>query len=63
MQFESAGISLELMPLDLVEVQGTAMEVIIDKLNRAKQQAPGPVIVEDTCLSFNAFNGLPGPYM
>lgn len=23
----------------------------------------GPVLVEDTCLCFNALNGLPGPYV
>jgi len=26
-------------------------------------QIKGPVLVEDTCLVFNAMNGLPGPYM
>jgi inosine triphosphate pyrophosphatase len=26
-------------------------------------QINGPVIVEDTCLCFNALKGLPGPYM
>jgi inosine triphosphate pyrophosphatase len=26
-------------------------------------QIQGPVLVEDTCLCFNALNGLPGPYM
>jgi len=26
-------------------------------------QIGGPVIVEDTCLCFNALNGLPGPYV
>lgn len=26
-------------------------------------QIDGPVIVEDTCLCFNALGGLPGPYM
>ena len=26
-------------------------------------QIEGPVITEDTCLCFNALNGLPGPYM
>ena len=26
-------------------------------------QINGPVITEDTCLCFNALNGLPGPYM
>lgn len=27
------------------------------------QQADGPVLVEDTCLCFNALKELPGPYM
>ena len=26
-------------------------------------QIQGPVLVEDTCLCFNALKGLPGPYM
>lgn len=26
-------------------------------------QVQGPVLVEDTCLCFNALGGLPGPYM
>lgn len=26
-------------------------------------QVKGPVLVEDTCLSFNAWGELPGPYM
>jgi inosine/xanthosine triphosphate pyrophosphatase family protein len=26
-------------------------------------QIQGPVLVEDTCLCFNALNGLPGPYV
>jgi inosine triphosphate pyrophosphatase len=26
-------------------------------------QIKGPVLTEDTCLAFNAYNGLPGPYM
>ena len=26
-------------------------------------QVQGPVLVEDTCLCFNALKGLPGPYM
>ena len=31
--------------------------------NNVKHQVEGPVLVEDTCLCFNALNGLPGPYM
>lgn len=27
------------------------------------EQVKGPVLVEDTCLSFNAMGELPGPYM
>ena len=27
------------------------------------RQVQGPVLVEDTCLCFNALQGLPGPYM
>ncbi|KAK2109692.1 hypothetical protein P7K49_009438 [Saguinus oedipus] len=26
-------------------------------------QVQGPVLVEDTCLCFNALGGLPGPYI
>jgi len=33
------------------------------KLIHLTQQVGGPVLVEDTCLSFDAFNELPGPYM
>lgn len=28
-----------------------------------KMQVQGPVLVEDTCLCFNALKELPGPYM
>eukprot|EP00494_Astrolonche_serrata_P004517 UN04530 len=29
----------------------------------AASQINGPVLVEDTCLCFNALKGLPGPYI
>jgi inosine triphosphate pyrophosphatase len=49
--------------LDLPEVQGTVEDVTLDKCRRAADATNGPVLVEDTCLCFNALKGLPGPYM
>ncbi|MCJ1230648.1 nucleoside triphosphate pyrophosphohydrolase ham1 [Toensbergia leucococca] len=49
--------------LDLVEIQGTIEDISLDKCRRAAAIVKGPVLVEDTCLSFNALNGLPGPYV
>mgnify|MGYP004716734855 CR=1 FL=1 len=49
--------------LDLDEVQGTIDEVTIHKAQSAAEIIGGPVLVEDTCLGFHAFNNLPGPYI
>lgn len=49
--------------LDLDEVQGTIEEVTIHKAKSAAKELGGPVLVEDTCLGFTAFNNLPGPYI
>ncbi|CAK7895077.1 inosine triphosphate pyrophosphatase [[Candida] anglica] len=49
--------------LDLEEVQGTIEEVTIHKAKSAAKIMNGPVLVEDTCLGFNAFKNLPGPYI
>lgn len=49
--------------IDLLEIQGTAEEVTIAKARAAAEKIDGPVVIEDTCLCFNAFNGLPGPYI
>lgn len=46
--------------IDLPELQGEIEEICIKKCKEASRQLSGPVIVEDTCLSFNALNGLPG---
>ncbi len=45
------------------ELQGEPVDVAISKVKLAVQQAQCPVITEDTCLCFNALNGLPGPYI
>lgn len=49
--------------LDLLEIQGTINEVTIHKAKSAAEALNGPVLVEDTCLGFDAMNDLPGPYI
>lgn len=49
--------------LDLPEYQGEPEDVCREKTKEAARQVAGPVIVEDTCLCFNALGGLPGPYI
>eukprot|EP00088_Acartia_fossae_P063234 TRINITY_DN7692_c0_g1_i7.p1 TRINITY_DN7692_c0_g1~~TRINITY_DN7692_c0_g1_i7.p1 ORF type:complete len:207 (-),score=33.35 TRINITY_DN7692_c0_g1_i7:43-663(-) len=49
--------------VDLPEYQGTPEEVVKEKCLEAARRIKGPVIVEDTCLCFNALGGLPGPYI
>lgn len=50
--------------VDLIEIQaGTMEEITLDKCRRAVELLQGPVLVEDTCLCFDALNGLPGAYM
>ncbi|CAD5222268.1 unnamed protein product [Bursaphelenchus xylophilus] len=49
--------------VDLLEVQGSYEEVVKAKAKQAYKELGIPVIVEDTSLCFNAFGGLPGPYI
>ncbi|KAJ3351325.1 hypothetical protein GGF32_004324 [Allomyces javanicus] len=49
--------------LDLPEYQGTSASVSAAKAKLAAATLNRPVITEDTCLCFNALNGLPGPYI
>lgn len=49
--------------IELDEIQGDPYSIAIDKCNRAYDLLKSPIIVEDTSLIFNAFNGLPGPYI
>ncbi|KAF7941403.1 hypothetical protein EAE99_001040 [Botrytis elliptica] len=56
-------IDLQSQSLDLVEIQGTIEEISSDKCRRAAEIIQGPVLVEDTCLCFNALKELPGPYI
>jgi len=56
-------VKLQSQALDLVEIQGTIEEISHDKCRRAAEAVQGPVLVEDTCLCFDAFDELPGPYV
>uniref|UniRef100_A0A9L0TI64 XTP/dITP diphosphatase n=1 Tax=Equus caballus TaxID=9796 RepID=A0A9L0TI64_HORSE len=49
--------------IDLPEYQGEPDEISTQKCQEAARQVQGPVLVEDTCLCFNALGGLPGPYI
>ena len=49
--------------LDLDEIQGDPMTIAKRKVKQAAKLADTPVMIEDVSLCFNAFNGLPGPYM
>lgn len=49
--------------IDLDEIQGSIEDVTKHKAKQAAEIVNGPVLVEDTCLGFNAYNNLPGPYI
>ena len=49
--------------IDLPEYQGEPDDVALQKCKEAAKYINGPVIIEDTCLCFNALGGLPGPYI
>ena len=49
--------------IDLPELQGEVEDIAKEKCRLAAAAVAGPVMVEDTCLCFNALRGLPGPYI
>nr|XP_002131447.1 inosine triphosphate pyrophosphatase [Ciona intestinalis]F6Y089.1 RecName: Full=Inosine triphosphate pyrophosphatase; Short=ITPase; Short=Inosine triphosphatase; AltName: Full=Non-canonical purine NTP pyrophosphatase; AltName: Full=Non-standard purine NTP pyrophosphatase; AltName: Full=Nucleoside-triphosphate diphosphatase; AltName: Full=Nucleoside-triphosphate pyrophosphatase; Short=NTPase [Ciona intestinalis] len=59
----SSSINITSVPLDLPEYQGEPDDVSKQKCAEASKQLSGPVLIEDTCLCFNAMGGLPGPYV
>ncbi|CAO2822046.1 unnamed protein product [Amaranthus hypochondriacus] len=56
-------IPFQSLKLDLPELQGEPEDISKEKARLAATQVNGPVLVEDTCLCFNALKGLPGPYI
>lgn len=55
--------NLELYPLDIPEYQGSHEEIVKGKCRYAYDILKRPLIVEDSSLSFQAWNGMPGPYI
>jgi inosine triphosphate pyrophosphatase len=62
-QQQEPGWSLTSHRLDLPEYQGSVEYISTEKCRLAAQAVQGPVLVEDTCLGFEALAGLPGPYI
>ncbi|CAI0459170.1 unnamed protein product [Linum tenue] len=56
-------IPFQSLKLDLPELQGEPEDISKEKARLAALEVKGPVLVEDTCLCFNALKGLPGPYI
>eukprot|EP00591_Stephanopyxis_turris_P003710 CAMPEP_0195523670 /NCGR_PEP_ID=MMETSP0794_2-20130614/23001_1 /TAXON_ID=515487 /ORGANISM="Stephanopyxis turris, Strain CCMP 815" /LENGTH=583 /DNA_ID=CAMNT_0040653715 /DNA_START=394 /DNA_END=2145 /DNA_ORIENTATION=+ len=59
----SLGYNIINQKIDLPELQGTPTDIAISKCKIASKSISGPVFTEDTSLSFNALNGMPGPYI
>lgn len=49
--------------INLPELQGTPEEIAMEKVKIAAKITKQTCIVEDTCLCFDAWEGLPGPYI
>ncbi|KAJ7531506.1 hypothetical protein O6H91_14G046700 [Diphasiastrum complanatum] len=56
-------IPFQSLKLDLPELQGEPEDISKEKARLAAKKICGPVLVEDTCLCYNALQGLPGPYV
>ncbi|CAN1278743.1 Inosine triphosphate pyrophosphatase [Linum perenne] len=52
-------IPFQSLKLDLPELQGEPEDIFKEKARLAAVEVKGPVLVEDTCLCFNALKGLP----
>lgn len=63
---EGTGVEITNENIDLPELQAaTSREIAIAKSKEAYNniKIPGPVLIEDTSLGFDAMGGLPGPYI
>lgn len=56
-------VKLKRKKLDLPELQGTSEYIAKEKARLACKITKQDCIVEDTALGFDAWNGLPGPYI
>jgi len=59
---EILGVEVEMVNVDIPELQGLNFEEIVkQKAELAYKELQEPVLVEDSGLVFNSWNGLPGP--
>lgn len=58
-----SGFEVKNEKLNLPEIQGTAEEIIIEKAKTAFKILNKPCFVEDVSFGFEAWKGLPGPYI
>lgn len=58
-----SGFDVEQITIDVPELQGESEVIAKEKARMACEKTGKTVFVEDTSLSFNAWNGLPGPYI
>ena len=59
-------VEIQQIDIDLPELQGDPEEIVKKKLLKALAEPKSrghPILVEDTSLCFNAYGGLPGPYV
>lgn len=58
------GVDLEYRKLDLDEIQSANAETVVEhKVRQAYDILQCPVLVEDTCMGYDALDGLPGPFI
>ncbi|EFA80359.1 inosine triphosphate pyrophosphatase [Heterostelium album PN500] len=62
-QILGTSLPLQSKKVDLPELQGEPYDISKEKCRLAAKEVNGPVLIEDTCLCFNALKGLPGPYV
>ncbi len=55
-------VDLEQKSLELTEIQGTPLEVAIEKAHQAFEILKTPLIINDSALVIKALNGFPGAY-
>ena len=61
---KTLGFTLDHQKIDLDEIQSPDPKIVIEhKVRQAYELIKQPVLVEDTSLSFNALDGLPGPFV
>eukprot|EP01133_Synstelium_polycarpum_P006523 gene6523-7553_t len=62
-QILGGSLPVESRKIDLPELQGEPIDISKEKCRIAAKLVGGPVLIEDTCLCFNALHSLPGPYV